>query len=207
MTKSRARSALAAAALSLLAVGVPTASAGGLVGSLTTPVATLGGTAVPCQSRVLSTPFSAFGDSASYFLVGGGSFEGGATGWALTGGASVVSGGDPFVAGSSGSSLSLPAGSSATTPVTCIDLTAPTLRAFAAGQGRVAVSALVGAAAFPIGSITPSGSWAPTAAFLNLSNLLSILSTSGTVTTQFRFTAASGDVTVDDVFVDPYRRT
>jgi hypothetical protein len=207
MTKSYARKALGAAAFALLAVGVPTASAAGLVSSLTTPVATLGGTAVPCQTRVLSTPFAAFGDSSSYFLVAGGSFEGGATGWTLTGGASVVSGGDPFVAGSQGSSLDLPAGTSATTPVTCIDLSAPTLRAFATGQGRVTVSALVGSAAFPIGTISPSGNWAPTAAFLNESNLLSILSTSGTVTTRFRFTATAGDVKVDDVFVDPYRRT
>jgi hypothetical protein len=207
MTKSTIRKTVAAAAFALVAVVVPSASASGLLGALTTPVATLGGTAVPCQARVLSTPFAAFGDSHSYFAVGGGSFEGGATGWTLTGGASVVAGGDSFVAGSAGSSLVLPAGSTATTPVTCIDLAAPTLRAFASGQGRVNVSAVVGAAAFPIGSISPSGSWAPTAAFINLSNLLSILSTSGTVTTQFRFSAASGAVKVDDVFVDPYRRT
>ncbi len=207
MTKPFARKLVAAAAFAMVAVVVPTASASGLLGALTTPVATLGGTAVPCQGRVLSAPFAAFGDSSSYFAVVGGSFEGGATGWTLAGGASVVPGGDSFVAGSAGSSLSLPAGSTATTPVTCIDLAAPTLRAFASGQGRVNVSALVGAAAFPIGTISASGGWAPTAAFVNLSNLLSILSTSGTVTTQFRFTAASGTVKVDDVFVDPYRRT
>jgi hypothetical protein len=34
-----------------------------------------------------------------------------------------------------------------------------------------------------------------------------VLSTTGTVTTLFRFTATNGDVKIDDVFVDPYRRT
>jgi hypothetical protein len=178
-----------------------------VLAALTTPVATLTGTAVPCPTRVLSTPFSSWGDSASYFPVAGGSFEGGAAGWTLTGGASLKTGGEPFLSGSSGTALDLPSGSTATAPATCIDLSSPTVRAFTAGKGSVTVSAIVGGATFVLGTINPSGSWAPTPVFINVSNLLSAVSKTGTVTTLFRFTSTSGDVRIDDVFVDPYRRT
>jgi hypothetical protein len=208
MTKRLTRRALAAALLSLAAAAVPaSASASGLLGSLTTPVALISGKGAPCTARVLSQPFAAWGDEASYFPVDGGSFQSGAAGWTLTGGAKVVSGGNPHVAGSAGNSLDLPAGSSAIAPATCVDLSAPTLRAFAAGSGSVSVAAVVGGTPFPLGTISSYGTWAPTAAFLNISSLFSILSTTGTVTTVFRFTAVSGDVHVDDVYVDPYRRT
>jgi hypothetical protein len=208
MTNRSTFRTLAAALFTLCAVVVPgTASASSLLGSLTTPVALLSGQGAPCTGRVLSQPFAPWGDNASYFPVAGGNFQTGAAGWSLTGGATVVSGGAPFIGGSAGASLDLPAGSSATSPATCVDLAAPTLRAFAVGKGSVSVSAVVGSAAFPIGTISPSGSWAPTAAFLNLSNLLSVISTTGTVITEFRFSATSGDVHVDDVYVDPYRRT
>ncbi|MEO9176475.1 MAG: hypothetical protein ABI317_13255 [Gaiellales bacterium] len=207
MTKRPGRRVLTAALL-LAAAAVPaSASASSLLGSLTTPVALLSGKAAPCTNRALSQPFAAWGDRASYFPVDGGNFETGAAGWTLTGGAKLVSGGDPFVAGSAGVSLDLPAGSTATAPATCVDLSAPTLRAFAGGSGSVAVSAVVGGTPFPLGTISSTGKWAPTAAFINLSSLLSILSTTGTVTTVFRFSSTSGDVHVDDVYVDPYRRT
>jgi hypothetical protein len=207
MTKSVARRALVAAVLFACVVGVPTASASSVLASLTTPVATLAGASVPCPSRVLSTPFAAWGDSASYFPVAGGSFDDGAAGWTLTGGASLRMGGEPFLAGSSGSALDLPSGATATAPATCIDLSSPTVRAFMVGKGSVTVSAIVGMTTFVIGTINPSGSWAPTPVFINVSNLLSVTSKTGTVTTLFRFTATSGDVKIDDVFVDPYRRT
>jgi hypothetical protein len=209
MTKRLGRRVLTTALLSLAAAAVPaSANAASLLGSLTTPVALLTGKAAPCSARVLSQPFAPWSDQASYFPVDGGSFQTGAAGWTLTGGAKVVSGGDPYVAGSASASLDLPAGSTATAPTTCVDLSAPTLRAFAAGSGSVAVSAVVGGTPFPMGTISSNGTkWAPTAAFINLSYLLSILSTTGTVTTVFRFTATSGDVHVDDVYVDPYRRT
>jgi hypothetical protein len=207
MTKSHRRRALAAAIFFIAVVAVPTASASSILTPLTTPIATLAGTSTPCANRVLSTPFSPWGDSASYFPVAGGSFETGTAGWTLTGGASVKTGGEPFLAGSSGSALDLPSGSTATAPATCIDLSSPTVRAFMVGKGSVTVSAIVGNAIFAIGTISPSGNWAPTAVLINVSNLLSALSTTGTVTTLFRFTATNGDVKIDDVFVDPYRRT
>jgi hypothetical protein len=204
MTKLTPRHSLLLALLSLVAIAVPTASAA----SLLTPVALLTGKGADCQGRVLSQPFSPWGDQATYFPVANGSFEGGAAGWTMAGGASVTSGGDPFLSGSAGASLNLPAGSSATTPASCVDLGSPTLRFFASGQhASVTVSVLVAGLAVPVGSVSASGAWSPTPAFVYLTNALGILSPTGTVNASFRFTASGGDVHVDDVYIDPYRRT
>jgi hypothetical protein len=205
MTKFSSRRLLLAAVLSLGAILVPSASAASL-GSLLTPVALLTGKANPCSGRVLSQPFARWNDGATYFPAPGGTFEDGAPGWAFSGGASVAPGGNSFL--SSGSSLSLPAGASATTPSICVDLGSPTLRAFTnASQGTVVVSVVAAGLAVPVGVIAARGSWQPTPTMLFLTNTLSILSATGTTTASFRFTAVGGDARVDDVYVDPYRRT
>jgi hypothetical protein len=205
MTKPRTRSLLIAAISSLSAIIAPAAGAADL-GSLLTPVALVTGKAAPCTGRVLSQPFAPWGDSASYFPAPGGSFEGGAPGWSLTGGASVQPGGNPFL--SSGSSLSLPAGSSATSPSICVDLGSPTVRAFGYGQsGYVSVSVLAAGLTLPVGVITARGSWQPTPTFIMLTNMLGILTPTGTTSASFRFTAVGGAARLDDVYVDPYRRT
>ncbi len=206
MTKPSIRRLLAAALLSLGAVTAPAASAAS-ISDLLTPVALVTGGAAPCTGRVLSEPFSPWNDSNDYFLVPGASFEGGATGWSLTGGAAVKPGGDPYVAGSAGSSLALPANASATTPWVCVDLGSPTLRFFATGRtGAVAVSVLTGRLALPVTTIYPGSSWQPTPSFLFFTNALSVLSPTGTTAVAFRFTAVGGATQVDDVYVDPYRR-
>ena len=86
-----------------------------------------------CTDPQLANPLTAFKDQRSYFLAPGGDFEhSAAPGWELAGGATVVAGNEPFgVAGGGGSALNLPAGSSATSPVFCIDLNYPTFRFFA----------------------------------------------------------------------------
>jgi hypothetical protein len=204
MTKPRTRSLLIALVSSFAAIVPATASAD--LGSLLTPVALLTGKAAPCTGRVLSQPFARWNDTASYFPAPGGSFEGGAAGWTLTGGAAVQTGGNPFLSG--GSSLSLPAGSSATSPAICVDLGSPTVRAFSSVQsGYVAVSVTVSGLTLPIGAITSRGSWQPTPSFIMLTNTLGILSPTGTVNASFRFTSVGGAARLDDVYVDPYRRT
>jgi hypothetical protein len=204
MTKPRTRSLLIALVSSFAAIVPATASAD--LGKLLTPVALLTGKAAPCTGRVLSQPFASWNDSASYFPAPGGSFESGAPGWTLTGGAAVQAGGNPFL--SNGSSLSLPAGSSATSPQICVDLGSPTVRAFSSVQsGYVAVSVTIAGLTLPIGAITSRGSWQPTPSFIMLTNTLGILSPTGTVAASFRFTAVGGAARLDDVYVDPYRRT
>jgi hypothetical protein len=208
MTKSFARHLIPGALLALVAVALPGAASAASLGSLLTPVALVSGKAAPCTGRTLTQPFAPWNDSATYFPVPGGNFEGGAPGWTLTGGASIVSGGAPFVAGSAGSSLSLPDGASATAPSVCVDLGAPTLRFFSkGGPSAVLVEVVIGKLALPIGAALPGGGWQPSPAYAYLTNLVSILSPTGTTTVTFRFTAMGGHAQIDDVFVDPYRRT
>ena len=86
----------------------------------------LGGSSCPSSGTQI---FAAWGDTASYFLAPNGGVEGGSTGWSLGGGASVISGNEPFMASGS-HALSLPSGSSATSPVICIGPNDPYVRLF-----------------------------------------------------------------------------
>jgi hypothetical protein len=86
--------------------------------------------AAPCERGEGEQPFLDWHDQASYFLVSGGDFESDTTGWTLADGAEVVSGGSPFREQSSASSLSLPAGASATTPAICVRKGDPVARIF-----------------------------------------------------------------------------
>ena len=67
----------------------------------------------PCNPSALSQPFARWLDFSEYELAPGGDFE--TSTWALTGGAELVAGSEPYTAtGTPGSaSLSLPIGSSA----------------------------------------------------------------------------------------------
>lgn len=87
--------------------------------------------AAPCDGLDMEQPFLAWHDSADYALVPGGDFEAGTSGWTLEGGAATAAGGNPFRPQSSATSLSLPAGSSATTPPVCVAKGNPTARIFA----------------------------------------------------------------------------
>lgn len=204
MTKLSAPRLLTAAILSLGAIGAPASTAASL-GTLA-PLGQLQGPASPCSDRVLSQPFAAWNDTAFYFLVPGGTFETGASGWSLSGGASVTSGGNSFL--SSGSALALPAGASAVTPSVCVDVASPTLRGFVnSSQGTVAVSVIVAGIGVPVGVVLPRGSWQPTPVMLFLTNTLGLVSASGTTAVSFRFTAVGGSARLDDIYIDPYRRT
>jgi hypothetical protein len=96
--------------------------------------ASTGAAFASCQTQSVSTPFAQFGDTSSYFLVPGGSFEGtaGQVGWSLSN-AALTAGNEPFhVAGASDDqSLTINGGGSATSPTFCVDSTMPDLRFFA----------------------------------------------------------------------------
>jgi hypothetical protein len=156
----------------------------------------------PCNTSALSQPFAPWADSASYELAPAGDFE--SSGWTLSGGASIVSGSEPFAAtGTLGSSsLSLPAGSSAQSPSTCVDAGYPTVRFFVGGTGSVAVSVVFHGVAIPTGIAVSAGSWTPTAPMATLSPVWGLLS-GGTAQVSLQFTALTGSPLVDDVFVDP----
>ena len=87
----------------------------------------------PAEHRDLFNPLLAFKDRRDYFVAPAGDFEDPSLpGWRLTGGAGVTRGNSPHAVIGDGhaSSLSLPAGSSATSPEFCVDLSYPTFRFF-----------------------------------------------------------------------------
>ena len=164
-----------------------------------------------CPSQPVSQTFLPWLDPAWYVPAPGGDLEGDGQ-WNLEGGAAVADGNEPFLAGDR--SLSLPAGSSATTAPMCIGIEHPTIRLFARNTGDP-LSTLTVAVVFrdvlgvtrmlPVGVVTAGSSWAPTLPMPLGVNLLSLL---GDQDVAFRFTPAgdSGEWTIDDVYVDPYKK-
>ena len=168
-----------------------------------------------CPSQSVTTPFTQWGDSNSYFLIPGGSFEGtpDQVGWTLSG-ASLTPGNEPFYVNGSGDSqsLTIAAGGSATSPYFCVDNTMSDLRFFAqeaTAGSDLQVQALVqttnGVQTYPIsdladGSIT---SWAPSDPIGDAGNLPDGETLS--VALEFSVPQSAGSWQIDDIYVDPYR--
>lgn len=203
MPSIRRLATLAAASAALLAAAAPPANAGVLVSSAT-----------DCEQAASSQVFLPWLDVANYFLAPAGDFESGAEGWTLTGGAAVVDGNEPWkVTGAGSSSLSIPAGGSATSPAVCVGIEHPTIRFFARSSGAGLLSSLRVDVLFEdahgnvhdltIGRETRGG-WEPTPAFVVVANLLALLPGEHTAVA-FRFTPeGTGSWQIDDVHVDPY---
>jgi hypothetical protein len=189
----------------LAALAAPAASqAGPLVAS-----------APDCDAQQLSQPFLRWLDPASYTLDNGGAFEDGGAGWAIKGGAAVVSGNESYTVhgDADSSSLSLPSGSSATSSTICVGLDHPDLRFFARNTGSLLSTLKVevlfedaagGVHSLPIGLTVGSKNWQPTVPMPLVVNLLPLLPDSYTPVA-FRFTPQGGNWSIDDVYVDPYR--
>ena len=189
------------AAVATAAVAAPAAQAGPLVASAS------------CTQKPVAQVFLPWGDPANYFLADSGTFESGAAGWSLSG--AVVNGGnEPWaVSGPGTSSLKLSAGGTAVSGVECVGITEPTLRFFAKGSGfgRLDVTVAFEDAAgnvqrAPAGSLVGSGGWTPGVQMPIAAALLPLLPGEQTPV-RFEFRAASGNWQIDDVYVDPYRRT
>jgi hypothetical protein len=164
-----------------------------------------------CQASSLSQPFATWGDSSTYELVPGGSFEGSLAGWSLAGGAVRTAGSEPYAATGVGgqSSLLLPAGASAQSPPVCVDASYPTFRFFARNRSLLSTVAVqvvyatpLGSVALPLGVSALSSTWKPTLPMLTGSVAGGLLS-GGTAQLSLRFTALLGASQIDDVFVDP----
>jgi hypothetical protein len=176
------------------------------------------GAAVVCPDPT-SQPFEQFGDHFSYALEPNGGFESGATGWTLTGGARVVSGNESFfVSGPGTHSLSLPDGSSATSPPMCVGLLDTKMRLFVANAGASGsklhvqaiysggVGALLGGLGQTLGvsdaaTLSAGAAWQPTSPVDLLGGTLPLF----TQSVQFRFTplGTGGGWRIDDVYLDP----
>lgn len=172
-----------------------------------------------CGVADTGKPFAAWGDHANYILVPGGAFEDGDPSWVLTSDARVNLDNPEnerfkVRACTDTTSLTLPAGSTATSPEMEIGLAYPTLRLFARNdtpaEGRLTVHVLFRtpdnvSRQLKIADLSAGTDWQPTRVVLILANLLALHpSWDGKV--QFRFTANGGNWHVDDVYVDPYER-
>jgi hypothetical protein len=158
-----------------------------------------------CNGATLSTPFAPWADPSSYELAPGGDFESSA--WSLTGRAAVIGGSEPFAASGTlgASSLSLPAGSSAQSPPTCVDAAYPTIRFFASGTGTMAVGVAYDGVYLPAGVAIVVGGWQPSPLMLTSSALPSALA-GGTTNVSLVLTTLTGNLRVDDVYIDPWNR-
>jgi hypothetical protein len=174
----------------------------------------------PCDDPS-SQPFLPWLDSAGYALMPDGGFEGGASGWTLAGGASVVSENEPFYVrdAGDGSSLALPSGASALSDTACIGLFSPTMRFFARNTGSSSSTLHVDAVytdlfgqsrSLPIATLSAGADWQPTPPVLILANVAALpMRNGGAAQVAFRFSAdgTDGSWQIDDVYVDPYKGT
>jgi hypothetical protein len=158
-----------------------------------------------CNHSALSQPFAPWLDFATYELAPGGDFE--SSTWTMSGRAGLVAGSEPYTAtGTLGSSsLSLPAGSSAQSPLTCVDAAYPSIRFFIAGTGLVAVNVVDRGLVIPAGVAVAGSAWSPTLVMVTGSAVLGALS-GGTAQVSLRFTGLAGSPQIDDVFIDPWSR-
>ena len=156
-----------------------------------------------CGGAPLSQPFQPWGDRSCYALAPGGDFESNA--WSLSGGAQIIDGIDPFAATGT-QVLSVPAGSSATSPLTCLNASYPTLRMFVGGTGLAMVSIVYDGIAIPVGIVHARGSWHPSAT-INTNGAIFGLLSGGTGNVSIRVTGVVGRPIIDDVFIDPWQRT
>jgi hypothetical protein len=172
-----------------------------------------------CEGQTLERPFLRWLDPLHYTLAPNGGFEDGSAGWALTGGAKVVSGNESFYvrSGADSKSLSLPTGASATTSEMCVGLLHPTVRLFVSNTGSILSTLKVEAVVTDssgktqtslVGLVLGTRTWQPSLPLLILQNLQSLpLLTDGTTSVSFRFTAQGvfGSWRIDDVYVDPFK--
>lgn len=191
-----------------------------LAGLIATAAPTSAASATSCADQPLEQPFLPWLDPATYTLAPDGAIEDGAGSWELSGGATPAAGNEPFhVHGAGdGTSLALPAGSSATSGPMCVGLEHPTARFFAKRTGgsllgslRVDViyEGLSGETrSLPIGLVLNlSSSWQPTLPMPLVANLLALAQQDGHTDIALRF-VPQGDSSwaIDDVYVDPFRR-
>jgi hypothetical protein len=194
-----------------------TVAAGAAIAAPSAHAGILTKTATDCDDPAVAQVFARYLDPMSYELVPGGTFEDGAAGWNLSGGAAVVAGNEPAdVADVDGTrSLSLPAGSSAETPPICVGLSEPTLRFFAKRDSGLLSTMLVSVEfqlangtwlTIPNG-VDLGGGWHPSLPLPVIANLLPLLPPDRTAI-KFKFTPLlGGNWKIDDVYVDPFRHS
>ena len=160
--------------------------------------------------------FAPWGDNSQYTLAPNGSLEGGSSGWSLSG-ARVIPQSNTLRSGKY--SLSLPSGSSATSPTACVKLLDPASRFFlrntGASDGKLRVDvtykSLLGLLTLSatLGYVEANGSWQPSPKYAHtLQNVLGALALNRNLLSaqlRFRFTPVGRGASfeIDDLYVDP----
>ena len=178
--------------------------------------ASAGAAFAACPSQPVTTPFSQWGDTSSYFLVPGGSFEGtpAQVGWSLTG-AGLTAGNESSNVNdpADNQSLTIGAGGRATSPYLCLDNTMSDVRFFARqtvpGGGlkvQVLIKTWYGVIPVPVGALGNGSmtSWGPVRQLRIPTGLLPGWATAQ-MAVRFVVPSWAGSWQVDDVYVDPYR--
>jgi hypothetical protein len=170
-----------------------------------------GQAASSCPDNKYVQPFVPWGDSSNYVLMPKGALES-TSGWQLSGGATLVSGNEPWKVNSSRDkySLSLPSGSSATTPTGCISLAYPFMRFFMSNSGSSKTTLKVEGITkvngsehtLTIGNLT-AGAWQPSAQLFVGLNLLNW--TPGEIAFRFTPVGSNSGWRIDDVYLDPFK--
>ena len=171
-----------------------------------------------CSYTGATQVFKPWGDQHNYVLAPDGGFESKASGWSLAGGARVVPGNETHYlrAKTDRNSLSLPPGSSATSPPICVALDTPFLRSMVrnTGEPRSRLRAevtykLLGLVQTKVVTVMSSGStWTPSAYISPTLGLSTIVGTilPASVKVTFRPLDSAGNWQIDDFYVDPYSR-
>jgi hypothetical protein len=163
-------------------------------------------------------PFVPWADLGSYLLAPGGNFENSLTGWTAKSGAKIVSGNESYYVGSRSDShsLSLPSGSSVTSPSICVTADTPDVRLFALNTGN-AVSVLNVNMTYTnqkgkpttltVAKLLGSGSWSLSLPVLILANIQPLLDGTGSTWVTFTFAPADskGKWQIDDFYIDPVK--
>jgi hypothetical protein len=205
---------------SILAMGLSGCIGTGALGAQNASAATAQTSVAPCTTTSDATPFARWGDDADYFLVPNGDFANGSADWGLSGGASVVNGGEPYgVVPGDSHSLALPAGAQAVSESMCLSMGDENVRLFVNNPGvpgailhvqalvKNPLTGLTLGTAFDVNASSLPSGWGPSP-ILAIPNLLGgILDGVLTQDLTLTFTAQGAPATwnLDDVFVDPFK--
>jgi hypothetical protein len=192
--------------------------AGALVGVALAGVPPAAAQAASCLDTTLTQPFKAIEEQEKltpgyYSLVAGGAFEAGEAAWKLSGGAKVASGGgiSPLTGTEVKSSLELPKGAVATSPLTCVEPSNRDFRFLARGEGAsagltvsVVYEGLLGLLFTKVTARTVgSGTEFEVSPILGTGVHRELILIGGYAKLSLRFESTSGTARIDDVYLDP----
>jgi hypothetical protein len=195
------------AATAIAALAVPASASGGL---LKTDEAAF------CDPEV-GQDFARWGDSSYYRLAPGGAFESGHPAWKLANGAKTVAGNEPFKLRAGSRSLYLPAGAVATSPTTCFAFGDWHARFVVRNKGASSAQLEVDILVYNLtgllsvldgGTIRAGSTWAPSPQISALvSNVGGLLGTTTAIAVRLKAKGSGAAFSVDDVFVDPLKKS